>query len=99
ITLLGLAQNLAHDASEIAPKSLVLRAQTRKIYRAILSQLILVVPTLPHLTTPQDSDRATPAQDGPETTPAISSLPTGLIIPTETPQHSNHSNKKPPHAG
>ncbi|KIK79109.1 hypothetical protein PAXRUDRAFT_770614 [Paxillus rubicundulus Ve08.2h10] len=99
ITLLGLAQNLAHDASAIAPKSLVLRAQTRKTYRAILSGPILVVPTVPGLTTPQDSDRATPVQHGPETTPAIASLPAGSTVPTETPQQSNHSNKKRPHAG
>ncbi|KAF8136986.1 PHP domain-like protein [Boletus edulis] len=44
ITLLGLAQNLAHDASAVTPKSLVLRAQTRKTYRAVLSKPRIVVP-------------------------------------------------------
>ncbi|KAH7890653.1 RNase P subunit p30-domain-containing protein [Phlebopus sp. FC_14] len=44
ITLLGLAQNLAHDASVVVPKSLVVRAQTRKTYRAVLSEPRLVVP-------------------------------------------------------
>ncbi|KAH7912906.1 RNase P subunit p30-domain-containing protein, partial [Hygrophoropsis aurantiaca] len=44
ITLLDLAQNLAHDASASVPKSLVLRAQTRRTYRAVLSEPRLVVP-------------------------------------------------------
>ncbi|KAL4066000.1 RNase P subunit p30-domain-containing protein, partial [Scleroderma citrinum] len=44
ISLLGLAQNLAHDASTATPKSLIIRAQTRKTYRAVLSEPKLVVP-------------------------------------------------------
>ncbi|KZP26772.1 PHP domain-like protein [Athelia psychrophila] len=44
ISLLGLAQNLAHDASTTIPKSLVLRAQTRKTYRAVLSEPRVVIP-------------------------------------------------------
>ncbi|KAJ7633087.1 PHP domain-like protein [Roridomyces roridus] len=49
ITLLGLAQDAAHRASTSAPKSLVLRAQTRQTYRAVLSDPVLVIPegTLP----------------------------------------------------
>lgn len=44
ITVLGLAQDAAHDASTRVPKSLVLRAETRKTYRAVLSEPTLVVP-------------------------------------------------------
>jgi len=44
ITFLGLAQNLAHDAATSTPKSLVLRAQTRKTYRAVFSEPKLVIP-------------------------------------------------------
>lgn len=44
LTLLDLAQNLAHDASAAAPKSLILRAQARKTYRAVLSEPRLVIP-------------------------------------------------------
>jgi len=44
ITLLGLAPNLAHDASTTTPKSLVLRAQTRKTYRAVLSEPKIIMP-------------------------------------------------------
>ncbi|KAG1877725.1 PHP domain-like protein [Suillus subalutaceus] len=44
LTLLDLAQNLAHDASVAVPKSLILRAQARKTYRAVLSEPRLVVP-------------------------------------------------------
>ncbi|EIN05447.1 PHP domain-like protein [Punctularia strigosozonata HHB-11173 SS5] len=45
IALLGLAQDAAHDASTKTCKSLVLRAQTRKTYRAILSEPKLVIPS------------------------------------------------------
>ncbi|KIY47741.1 PHP domain-like protein, partial [Fistulina hepatica ATCC 64428] len=44
IILLGLAQNAAHDASTNAPKSLIIRAQTRKTYRAVLSDPKIVIP-------------------------------------------------------
>ncbi|EAU86606.2 hypothetical protein CC1G_07802 [Coprinopsis cinerea okayama7 len=44
ITLLGLPQDAAHDASTRTPKSLVIRAQTRKTYRAVLSEPTLVIP-------------------------------------------------------
>ncbi|KAG2349514.1 PHP domain-like protein [Suillus weaverae] len=44
LTLLGLAQNLAHDASVAAPKSLILRAQARKTYRAVLSEPRVMIP-------------------------------------------------------
>jgi len=44
ITFLGLAQNLAHDAATSTPKSIVLRAQTRKTYRAVFSEPKLVIP-------------------------------------------------------
>ncbi|KAH8107300.1 RNase P subunit p30-domain-containing protein [Phellopilus nigrolimitatus] len=44
VTLLGLAQNLAHEALTTTPKSLLIRAQTRKTYRAILSEPTLILP-------------------------------------------------------
>ncbi|KAH9975255.1 RNase P subunit p30-domain-containing protein [Lactifluus volemus] len=44
ITFLGLAQNLAHDTATTTPKSLVLRAQTRKTYRALFSEPKVVIP-------------------------------------------------------
>ncbi|KAI0260767.1 PHP domain-like protein [Gloeopeniophorella convolvens] len=47
ITFLGLAQNLAHDAAATTPKSLVLRAQTRKTYRAVFSEPRVVIPGAP----------------------------------------------------
>ena len=73
ITLLGIAQNLAHDAATQTPKSLLLRArklhrifimnmfladvrletdrlspvETRKTYRAILSEPTLIMPSVP----------------------------------------------------
>jgi len=44
VTFLGLPQNLAHDTTTITPKSLLLRAQTRKTYRAVFSEPKLVIP-------------------------------------------------------
>ncbi|KAF9219037.1 PHP domain-like protein [Gyrodon lividus] len=97
ITLLGLAQNSAHDASAIAPKSLILRAQTRKTYRAILSEPRLVVPTAagePPVPTPQKHDR-----DGIQFPLATLPLPVGITASTDSPetsQQGNHGNKKRP---
>ncbi|KAI9454198.1 PHP domain-like protein [Russula earlei] len=44
LTFLGLAQNVTHDSATTNPKSLVLRAQTRKTYRAVFSEPKLVLP-------------------------------------------------------
>ncbi|KAG2365700.1 RNase P subunit p30-domain-containing protein [Suillus spraguei] len=52
LTLLDLAQNLAHDASVGVPRSLILRAQARKTYRAVLSEPRLVVPEATQIVPP-----------------------------------------------
>ncbi|KAG1826895.1 RNase P subunit p30-domain-containing protein [Suillus subaureus] len=57
LTLLDLAQNLAHDASVAVPKSLILRAQARKIYRAVLSEPRLVVPEAAQVVPPTQQTR------------------------------------------
>ncbi|KAL6303612.1 RNase P subunit p30-domain-containing protein [Sparassis latifolia] len=44
ITVLGLPQDVAHDAATKIPQSLILRAQTRRTYRAILSEPRIVIP-------------------------------------------------------
>ncbi|TFK92218.1 PHP domain-like protein [Polyporus arcularius HHB13444] len=44
ITVLGVAQDVAHDASTKVPQSLILRAQTRKTYRAVFSEPKVVIP-------------------------------------------------------
>ncbi|KAF7791175.1 hypothetical protein EIP86_002186 [Pleurotus ostreatoroseus] len=44
LTVLGLAQDRAHDASTKTPQSLLLRAQTRKTYRAVFSEPRIVIP-------------------------------------------------------
>ncbi|KAI9066757.1 PHP domain-like protein, partial [Trametes sanguinea] len=44
ITILGVSQDVAHDASTKVAQSLVLRAQTRKTYRAVLSEPKVVIP-------------------------------------------------------
>ncbi|KAI0319990.1 RNase P subunit p30-domain-containing protein [Amylostereum chailletii] len=46
-TFAGLAANLAHDAATATPRSLVLRAQTRKTYRAVFSEPKVVIPDAP----------------------------------------------------
>ena len=92
ISLLGLAQNLAHDASSVTPKSLLIRArkssalfisphikgtnwglfvlcntgsETRKTYRAVLSEPKLVIPTpQPLNSTPKHPDSKESPQTG-----------------------------------
>ncbi|KAF8623254.1 hypothetical protein AX17_007500 [Amanita inopinata Kibby_2008] len=44
ITLLDIPQDAAHDTLSKTPKSLTLRAQTRRTYRAVLSEPTVVVP-------------------------------------------------------
>ncbi|KAI0037121.1 PHP domain-like protein [Vararia minispora EC-137] len=44
MTFLDLAHNLTHDAATTIPRSLVLRIQTRKTYRAVFSEPKVVVP-------------------------------------------------------
>ncbi|KAI0650330.1 PHP domain-like protein [Trametes meyenii] len=45
ITILGVSQDVAHDASTKVAQSLVLRARTRKTYRAVLSEPKVVFPS------------------------------------------------------
>ncbi|CAA7270305.1 unnamed protein product [Cyclocybe aegerita] len=71
IAISGLAQDAAHDASTKSPKSLVARAQTRKTYRAVLSEPKVVFPedwVASHSTaaeTSQNSELNNPAQKRP----------------------------------
>ncbi|KAK2459847.1 hypothetical protein APHAL10511_008168 [Amanita phalloides] len=44
ITLLGIPQDFAHHALTTTPKSIILRAQTRRTYRAVLSEPKAVIP-------------------------------------------------------
>ncbi|PPR04193.1 hypothetical protein CVT24_010741 [Panaeolus cyanescens] len=44
ISILGLPQDATHAASSKEPKSLIIRAQTRKTYRAVLSDARVVIP-------------------------------------------------------
>ncbi|KZS87256.1 PHP domain-like protein [Sistotremastrum niveocremeum HHB9708] len=44
LTLIGIAQDTALDGVSKTPKSLVLRAQTRRTYRAIISEPKLIIP-------------------------------------------------------
>ncbi|GLB40858.1 putative PBP superfamily domain containing protein [Lyophyllum shimeji] len=84
ITLLGLAQDVAHASLTKVPKSLVLRAQTRNTYRAVFSEPTVVVlegteapvpPTIAALPTsePQVSQAADTGDSTPgDATPASS---------------------------
>ncbi|KAF8436490.1 RNase P subunit p30-domain-containing protein [Boletus edulis BED1] len=94
MTLLGLAQNLAHDAFAVTPKSLVLRAQARKTYRAVLSQPRIVVPI-----TSGEAVRAPSKEPSVAQAPAQSSTAAGLSAtdpgtpapPPPTPSRECHS--------
>ncbi|EIW62064.1 PHP domain-like protein [Trametes versicolor FP-101664 SS1] len=53
ITVLGVSQDVAHDASTKVAQSLILRAQTRRTYRAVLSEPKVVIPSV---AVPGDAD-------------------------------------------
>ncbi|KAG5644440.1 hypothetical protein DXG03_008535 [Asterophora parasitica] len=52
ITLLGVAQDVAHSSLTKVSKSLVLRAQTRNTYRAVFSEPTVVIPDGPDRSAP-----------------------------------------------
>ncbi|KAF5309961.1 hypothetical protein D9619_010263 [Psilocybe cf. subviscida] len=64
IAILGLPQDAAHEASTKTPKSMIVRAQTRKTYRAVLSEPTIVFPegTVP----PQDVTNSADAAQTPK---------------------------------
>ncbi|KAH9853598.1 PHP domain-like protein [Lenzites betulinus] len=63
ITVLGVSQDVAHAASTKVAQSLVLRAQTRRTYRAVLSEPKVVIP--PNGSTWQDAPDAEMVLDQP----------------------------------
>ncbi|KAI0051542.1 PHP domain-like protein [Auriscalpium vulgare] len=91
ITFLELAQNLAHDTSTTTPKSLVLRAQTRKTYRAIFSEPKVV---LPHAST-QSSAAAHQDVEPEQATAPESSRPSEEQVVSTTPSSSAVPKKRP----
>ncbi|CAL1710538.1 unnamed protein product [Somion occarium] len=93
LTFLSLAQNLAHDSSTKTPQALILRAQTRKTYRAILSEPKLVIPE--HLTqAPSEQDEAVENQQQAETTGLVASALTGQEQPVPTQTEAAKPNTK-----
>jgi len=85
ITLLGLAPNLAHDTSTTTPKSLVLRAQTRKTYRAVLSEPRIIIP---------QTDNDNSMQASIQGLSTLSSTPADSSV---TKQHSSTQDAPPGH--
>ncbi|TFY56289.1 hypothetical protein EVG20_g8983 [Dentipellis fragilis] len=85
-TFLDLPQNLAHDASTTTPKSLVLRAQTRRTYRAIFSE--------PKVIIPQPAITSTPAATEPAP-PTVASEPAPAADLPPAPKESSPSKKRP----
>ncbi|KAI5832408.1 PHP domain-like protein [Schizophyllum commune Tattone D] len=76
-SIVGLPQGIAHDTSTLIPKSLLIRAQTRKTYRAVLSEPKVVIPTQ---SAPQN-----PTSNAQETTPAVQQEAPSETIPTAAP--------------
>ncbi|OJA19068.1 hypothetical protein AZE42_12158 [Rhizopogon vesiculosus] len=90
ITLLDLAQHLAHDASTVVPKSLILRAQARKTYRAVLSEPRLVIPEAAEVPLVQ------PTKDGQNSRDIVNSPQTSHLNPTSTLPQSDHPTPRDP---
>jgi ribonuclease P/MRP protein subunit RPP1 len=94
MTMLGINQNFGLDAMVSTPKSLVLRAQTRKTYRAVLSEPVIVYPNA----TPSSPDSAAMEDAQPSNKPnendsaeSRSPKPGGL---KRRPSEGSGSNKK-----
>jgi len=81
ITFLGLAQNIAHDAATITPKSLVLRAQTRKTYRAVFSEPTLVIPG-PSVAEPSEGSESVETKPSGEQLPEAKPASVAQIVST-----------------
>ncbi|KAI0663319.1 PHP domain-like protein [Cubamyces menziesii] len=81
ISILGVAQDVAHDASTKVAQSLILRAQTRKTYRAVLSEPKVVIPEGTPISQPADVEMAdaqsTPAASRGESQPGGDVPPAG----------------------
>ncbi|EIW78115.1 PHP domain-like protein [Coniophora puteana RWD-64-598 SS2] len=77
VALLGLAQNVAHDCSTTSPKSLVLRAGTRRTYRAVFSEPTVVIPGQ---TT--QGDLASAETSAPGTVPDPAQAPSTPVAPS-----------------
>ncbi|KAH8078742.1 PHP domain-like protein [Cristinia sonorae] len=75
ISMLDLPQNLSHDALTKTPQAVILRAQTRRTYRAILSEPRIVIPEAYLAKTTAASAPATEVQPSEETM---------LLKPSET---------------
>ncbi|KAI9001117.1 PHP domain-like protein [Trametes punicea] len=58
VTILGAPQDVAHNASTKVAQSLILRAQTRRTYRAVLSEPKVVIPEGSLMPQPGDDERA-----------------------------------------
>ncbi|OSX62311.1 hypothetical protein POSPLADRAFT_1181426 [Postia placenta MAD-698-R-SB12] len=69
LTILGLAQNVAHDANSSVPRTQIIRAQTRRTYRAVLSEPKVIIPE--NMITSQ-----------PTLLPLPDSEPTSALLPT-----------------
>ncbi|KAL1743233.1 RNase P subunit p30-domain-containing protein [Schizophyllum fasciatum] len=83
--LVGLPQNIAHDTSTLIPKSLLIRAQTRKTYRAVLSEPKVVIPDQStDTTTNKEKEEEASAQIQPEVAEKLS-IPTAAAPSTTTP--------------
>jgi len=83
VTFLGLAQNMAHDAATTTPKSLVLRAQTRKTYRAVFSEPMVIIPDTSVVQPAQASDSVQTKSSGeqlPEPEPVAPPVPVSVTI-------------------
>ncbi|KAG6332864.1 hypothetical protein ID866_6227 [Astraeus odoratus] len=93
ICLLGLAQNLAHDASVVTPKSLIIRAQTRKTYRAVFSEPKVV---FPQVSTPQNPDSTPKNPDPGQSSEGLPLQSTRTGNHPEVVEDNDHGAKKRP---
>ncbi|KAG5731769.1 Ribonuclease P protein subunit p30 [Termitomyces sp. T112] len=98
ITLLGLAQDVSHSSLTQVPKSLLLRAQTRSTYRAVLSEpKVVFLEERTDFSSPSSINESNTVSTEPQTT--ITSSKSMAMVQTSTPRASQPLPKKRPREG
>ncbi|KAH9918052.1 RNase P subunit p30-domain-containing protein [Fomitopsis serialis] len=98
MTVVGLTPDAAHHAATKIPQSLILRAQTRRTYRAVLSEPKIVIPNVPPTQSSTSMGEPQPAQatDSTEVVAVTGTLP--AIAPPEQSAEAaakNENGKRP----
>ncbi|KIJ56207.1 hypothetical protein M422DRAFT_219375 [Sphaerobolus stellatus SS14] len=94
ITLIGLAQNLSQDAIAQTPRTVVLRAESRKTYRSVLSEPKFIIPSELSQPSPEPQNASTPLSESTTIQPSPSAPPSAPRSGQATPALGNNSQQQ-----